>query len=199
MSANKDVVSAQTVEDEVTEDSVYSKHSKLLLTDAVEYFKTLLKENNLIISQCSNSISHEAMLMDEEIYKLTVDMLAEKNLVTDEELIHVNEVSDEIVFESVEVDSSSEEKKSKMEHIPLDYKLKVVNMAKKHPTWSFKTLQSRGCGRLVKKEYLSRWEEDIKKGGTIFDKYAIIDSWTYDRFVEARQNYQQVTTNNLQQ
>ena len=42
-------------------------------------------------------------------------------------------------------------------------------------------------------------EGGYKKGGTIFDKYAINDSWTYDRFVEARQNYQQVTTRNLQQ
>ncbi|XP_029669749.1 uncharacterized protein LOC115239390 [Formica exsecta] len=36
-------------------------------------------------------------------------------------------------------------------------------------------------------------------GGSTSDKYSIIDSWTYDRFVEARQNFQQVTTRNLQQ
>ena len=28
-----------------------------------------------------------------------------------------------------------------------------------------------------KKEYLSKWKEDIKKGGTIFDKCVIIASW----------------------
>ncbi|GBL79501.1 hypothetical protein AVEN_92654-1 [Araneus ventricosus] len=39
----------------------------------------------------------------------------------------------------------------------------------------------------------------IKKGENLFDKYSILDSWTYDRFVEARENYQQVTTRNLQQ
>ncbi|GBO19182.1 hypothetical protein AVEN_38866-1 [Araneus ventricosus] len=50
-----------------------------------------------------------------------------------------------------------------------------------------------------KMEYLSKWEEEIKKGGNLFDKYSILDSWTYDRFVEARENYQQVTNRNLQQ
>lgn len=39
----------------------------------------------------------------------------------------------------------------------------------------------------------------MKRGGTSIDKYVVIDSWTYDRFVEARANYQQVTTRNLQQ
>lgn len=47
--------------------------------------------------------------------------------------------------------------------------------------------------------YLERWEEQIKKGGTSQEKFAIIDSWTYDRFKEARENLQQVTTRNLQQ
>jgi len=48
-------------------------------------------------------------------------------------------------------------------------------------------------------KHLHRWEEDIKRGGTTIDKYTIIDSWTHDRFMEARANYQQITTRNLQQ
>ncbi|GFY70869.1 HTH CENPB-type domain-containing protein [Trichonephila inaurata madagascariensis] len=200
MSVNKDIVTVQAV----AETSLYSENSKLRLTDAVEYFKTLLKRNNLITSKCSGSISHEAMLMGEELYNYAVDMLAEKNMIHDEELIHANEVCEEVFFESVEVDSSTdeyepEEKKRDIKHIPLDYKIKTVNMAKKHPTWSIKTLHSRGCGRLKKKEHLPKWEEDIIKGGNKFDKYALIDSWTYDRFVEARENFHQVTTRNLQQ
>ncbi|GFY63134.1 HTH CENPB-type domain-containing protein [Trichonephila inaurata madagascariensis] len=76
------------------------------------------------------------MLMGEEPYNYAVDMLAEKNMIHDEELIHANEVCEEVFFESVEVDSSSdeyetEEKKREIKHIPLDYKIKAVNMAKK--------------------------------------------------------------------
>ncbi|GFY79658.1 valine--tRNA ligase [Trichonephila inaurata madagascariensis] len=41
--------------------------------------------------------------------------------------------------------------------------------------------------------------EDIIKEGNKFDKYALIDSWTYDRFVDARENFHPVTTRNLQQ
>ncbi|GFX39878.1 HTH CENPB-type domain-containing protein [Trichonephila clavipes] len=75
-----------------------------------------------------------------------------KKMIHDEELTHANEVCEEVFFESVEVDSRSdvyepEEKKGDIKHIPLDYKIKAVNMAKKHRTWSIKTLHSRGCGR----------------------------------------------------
>ena len=49
------------------------------------------------------------MLMGGEIYNYTIDILAEKNMVIDEELIHANEECEEIVFESVEADSSSDE------------------------------------------------------------------------------------------
>lgn len=201
MSVNEDVAGAQVV----AEDSICSGNSKLRLTDAVEHFQTLLKENDLIFSKCSSSISNEAMLMGEEIYNFTIEMLAEKTIVFDDTLIHENEICEEVFFEPVEEDHSSDEyeprekQKRKTEHIPLDYKIKAVNIAKKHPNWSLETLKKNGCRRLQKKEYLSKWEEDIKKGGNTFDKYAIIDSWTYDRFVEARQNYQQVTTKNLQQ
>ncbi|PRD31968.1 UNVERIFIED_CONTAM: hypothetical protein NCL1_21863 [Trichonephila clavipes] len=63
MSVNKDIVTVQAV----AETSLNSENSKLRQTDAVEYFKTLLKRNNLITSKCSSSISHEAMLMGEEL------------------------------------------------------------------------------------------------------------------------------------
>lgn len=57
----------------------------------------------------------------------------------------------------------------------------------------------KGCSRLKRMKDLAKWKKHIKSGGTMIDKYAIIDSWTYDRFTEARQIYQQVTTRNLQQ
>ena len=37
------------------------------------------------------------------------------------------------------------EKRKEIELIPLNYKLKVVNMAKQNPTWSLKTLLCRRC------------------------------------------------------
>ncbi|GFU29017.1 HTH CENPB-type domain-containing protein [Trichonephila clavipes] len=48
-------------------------------------------------------------------------------------------------------------------------------------------------------DQLKIWEEKIRRGGSTKDKYTTIDKWTHDRFVEARQSNQQVTTRNLQQ
>ncbi|GBN35808.1 Valine--tRNA ligase, partial [Araneus ventricosus] len=204
MSMNYDTASVSEVEDGTTQESLYSEVSKLRLKDAVIYYQGLLAQNNLISSESSASISHEAMLMGEEIFQNTLDILAEKIIVSDEELIHENERCQEVLFEKVEGDVSSdeyepEEKKRYVEYISLDYKIKVVNIARAHPTWNLQSLQKNGCSHLKKMEYLSKWEEEIKKEGNLFDKYSILDSWTYDRFVEARENYQQVTTRNLQQ
>lgn len=83
--------------------------------------------------------------------------------------------------------------------IPLDIKIKVVALAKLHPTWNLKSLQSKGATTLLKrKDMLKRWEKDIEKGGTNRNKYAAINKWTYDRFVEARERAQHVTTTTLQ-
>lgn len=68
-----------------------------------------------------------------------------------------------------------------------------------HPKWTLQTLRQKGCSQLKRMDDLSRWERDIEKGGNVSDKYSIIDTWTYDCFIEARQNNQQVTTRNLQQ
>lgn len=205
MSGSEEIAGSSGLVEDITEDSLHSDKSKLLLKDAVTYFNALLVENDLITSEGSPSISHEAMLIAQKLYENVIDLMSENEIVIDEELLHENEVCEEVEFEENKKDDSSDEyeppeKKSKeLDYIPLEYKIKCINIAKAHPQWSLKALQSKGCHRLKKKEYLSRWEEEIKKGGSVFDKYSAIDSWTYDRFVEARDNFQQVTTRNVQQ
>ncbi|XP_023228981.1 uncharacterized protein LOC111629327 [Centruroides sculpturatus] len=153
MSVNEEIAKVSEAADEISQDSLYSEMSKLRLKDAVIYYESLLAENNLITSESSTSISREAMLMGEEIYERTMDMLAEKILVTDDELAHENENCDEEPFENVEDHSSSDEyepegkKKREVDHLSFDYKIKVVNIAKAHPTWNLQTLQKKGCSR----------------------------------------------------
>ncbi|KAL1488862.1 hypothetical protein ABEB36_014657 [Hypothenemus hampei] len=162
-------------------------------------------ENNLISVQSSSIISHEAMLIGQQLFENTLILLNENQFVIDDELLHEDEIGEETDFDITENNESSDEyepegKKSKLiEHIPLDYKIKAVNIAKAHPTWKLQTLQKNGCRRLTKKEQLVQWEKDVMNGGNTFDKYRIIDSWVYDRFVESRQDCQQVTTRKLQQ
>ncbi|GBM62035.1 hypothetical protein AVEN_220960-1 [Araneus ventricosus] len=91
MSMNYDTAIVSEVEDRTTQESIYSEVSKLRLKVAVIYYQGLLAQNHLISSESSASISHEAMLMGEEIFQNTLAILAEKIIVSDEELIHENE------------------------------------------------------------------------------------------------------------
>ncbi|GBN26448.1 hypothetical protein AVEN_71060-1 [Araneus ventricosus] len=98
MSMNYNTASVSEVEDGTTQESLYSEESKLRLKDAVIYYQGLLAQNNLISSESSASISHEAMLTGEEIFQNTLAILAEKIIVNDEELIHENERCQESYF-----------------------------------------------------------------------------------------------------
>lgn len=141
----------------IPEDSLHSEASKLLLKDAVVFFERLLAENDFIAPTSSTIISHDAMLMGREIFESTLQMLAEKVLISDEELIHMNEEVNDEAFEEVEGEYSSDEheppekKPRETEHYSIDYKIKCINIAKAHPTWSLKSLQRHGCHRLKKK------------------------------------------------
>ncbi|XP_049797011.1 uncharacterized protein LOC126213354 [Schistocerca nitens] len=142
------------------------------------------------------------MVIGEELYRATMEMLGEKILIIDKDLIHFDEVNQ---FCEVEENSSDTEdyepaeKASKGDYVLFETKIKVVKLAKGHPKWSLRTLQIKGARSLTRKDKWKRWEENIKPGGSTIDKYSIIDSWIYDCFVESCQNYQQVTTRNLQQ
>jgi len=66
---------------------IFSEESKLRLKDALVHYEELLAENNLIASTSSATISDEIMLIGKELYDNTLEILDEKKLVTDEELI----------------------------------------------------------------------------------------------------------------
>ncbi|KAJ8960708.1 hypothetical protein NQ314_006019 [Rhamnusium bicolor] len=192
------------LESDTEENSAYSEESKQHLTDAIISCEELLLENKFITSASSSAISSEIILKEEELYHDTVEILDEKQFLITEELILFHEHDEEDGFTNISEDESQDEyepeqkRKKEMEYIPLDYKIKVVNLAKQYPKWGLRSLQRKGCSRLKNMTDLKRWEKDIKCGGTTIDKYAIIDSWTYNRFVEARQADQQVTSRNLQ-
>ncbi|GBN77990.1 hypothetical protein AVEN_96111-1 [Araneus ventricosus] len=95
MSMNYNTASVSEVKDATTQE--YSEVSKLRLKDAVIYYQGLLAQNNLISSESSASISHEAMWMGEEIFQNTLVILAEK-IMSDGELIHENERCQESYF-----------------------------------------------------------------------------------------------------
>lgn len=189
------------------EDSSQSKDSRVLMRDALEYYEQILAENNLIEPTPSATITEQPMLLAEDLFQYTVQALQEKKFVSFHELVAFDEPNEENLFE--EVVPSSEESSDNYsppmkiskpnDNIPLDYKRKVLRIAAAHPSWSLAVLKKNGCSRLKRMEELPKWLKHVKSGGTTSEKYATIDSWTYDRFDEARKNNHQVTTRNLQQ
>ncbi|KAK2575623.1 hypothetical protein KPH14_011886 [Odynerus spinipes] len=139
--------SSTTADDECHEDSMHNAVAKHLLKDVFVYCDSLLQEADLIDTESSATISADAMAIGEELYQSTVEMLGEKVLVTDQDLIHFDEVEEEGLFREVEGDFSDDEdyepaeKKAKPGYVPLETKIKVVRLAKEHPTWNLQTLQ----------------------------------------------------------
>ncbi|XP_049769924.1 uncharacterized protein LOC126108656 [Schistocerca cancellata] len=192
----------RTADEKCHEYSVHSAVAKRQLKDVFIYCDTLLQEANIVDTEASATISADSMVIGEELYRATMEMLGEKILIIDNNLIHFDEVDQ---FCEVEENSSDiedyepVEKASKGDYIPLETKIKVVKLVEGYPKWSLRTLQIKGSRSLTRKDELKIWEENIKPGGSTIDKYSIIDSWIYDCFVESCQNYQQVTARNLQQ
>lgn len=210
-----EVPGPSTAEDSVPDvDAQETKASKVRIKSAYVYCGQLLEENDQMSTETPTAIEQESIEIGKEMYQSIRDVIAEKTLVTEDELIAFDEIPEEGLWEEVEESVTDESQpldeaddyeppekmpKAEKDFIPLDYKIKVVNLAKANPGWSLQSLQRRGAHRLKKKSDLQRWEEQIRKGGTTKDKYNTIDSWVNDRFTEARQCNQQVTTRNLQQ
>ena len=141
-----DVQGPLTAQESVcSEENVRSDVAKLQLKDAVVYYEQLLVQDDMIALHASAVINNEAILMGEEIYHRTIEMLNEMKLTECEELLMKGELDEESAFEEIGGSSSSEdyhpqEKRIKPERISLEYKIKVVNIAKAHPGWTLKNL-----------------------------------------------------------
>jgi hypothetical protein len=200
--------SVQHEEDVICADSLQSESSKEMLKTAMDYMLHLLAEDNMISSESAAVITQQHIQLAHKIREKIMDVLSEHSLMSFDELISSeeyeggeNEEVEDVVSSEGDSDCGLYELNSQddADYVPLDYKIMVVNLAKAHPKWKLKSLQSKGAHRLKYMRDLKIWDEHIKSGGTRKDKCNTIDSWTYDRFVEARRSCQQVTTRNLQQ
>ncbi|KYM98426.1 hypothetical protein ALC62_10866 [Cyphomyrmex costatus] len=191
---------------EIEERSFSNENFKGEFTNALLAAESIYKERNLLTNKPPKKISSVSLAMAEQISKATLNVLNECIVIADEELILFDESDDEGNFKECTDDPKldgdyipEDYKEFSAEYIPLEYKEKIVALAQAHPKWSLTTLQRCGAHRLKHKAYLQRWKEDIKKGGTRFDKLGKIDSETFERFGEARRCLEQVTTRTLQQ
>lgn len=83
------------------------------------------------------------------------------------------------------------------ERIPLDYKIKICDIHREHPNWKLPTIQKNGGSKLTRMDELTRWKKEIEEGGTVFDKYAAINKYTLEQFLESRKSKKPVYTRNL--
>lgn len=83
------------------------------------------------------------------------------------------------------------------DYIPINYKIKVINLVRENPNWKIASIRAFGGSRLTRLDQLTRWKKDIASGGTKIDKYSVIDKWVFDRFKERRENGIPVHTRDL--
>ncbi|KAF7994912.1 hypothetical protein HCN44_004384 [Aphidius gifuensis] len=97
-------------------------------------------------------------------------------------------------------ESKSSKSPKQREFIPLDMKIKIVNMAKKHPEWSIKTLQEKtGCPLIERRQQLNLWNEHIQAGGSQKERNQKIFKWIYEKCIEKKKqnNKTKITTNEI--
>ncbi|CAG7825959.1 unnamed protein product [Allacma fusca] len=72
-------------------------------------------------------------------------------------------------------------------YVPFETKVKLVKLIEKNPNWKFKTLRSK-CSAFKQPCYKQRWIDQVKNGGSRYDKLVEIDAYVYGRFKEARED-----------
>ncbi|KAI4476602.1 hypothetical protein M0802_014854 [Mischocyttarus mexicanus] len=108
--------------------------SKLELKGAIEYALNLLIKDNLVTTEIPSTITVSMIKIEEKIYRLTVKMSSDYIFVSDEELIHINEVDKENVLNKGKENSSENYEQSvKLRDnyaiVPFKAKLKVITLA----------------------------------------------------------------------
>ncbi|CAL8127138.1 unnamed protein product [Orchesella dallaii] len=79
----------------------------------------------------------------------------------------------------------------------LERKKQILKLIREHPRWDIKTLQRNGAKEYKHTYYRKRWEDQVRRGGTRYEKLKFIDEYTYERFTEARNDFKCIKESNL--
>jgi len=199
------------------------------IRDGLHVCLQILEKMQIIKGSASESISHKAITLGERFAIVIIETLKEWDFNEEEELFLPEEdiPGEDVTGEQSHASSSSSPektsvvslttsstsqttdhseddfeplcKKQKSDYIPLETKIKILNMVREHPKWSLKTVQKHGGSALKNKSDLKKWKDQIEKGYGAKEKYEMINKWTFDRFVEARQQMQPISTKIIQQ
>lgn len=169
------------------------------LADAIFHLRQLMLEANFITDTVSAKVSKQSVLIAREMFKRFMDMFGD---IAEEEVLNVNCTT--ILSPKIEIitpESGIRDKTTSpvRNKIPYAVKAKAVKLAEQHPRWSINTLRKNSTRFLKDRSQLARWKLHIQKGGTRYDKLAVINKDVHDRYLEARDQNILVTTPLLKQ
>jgi len=90
--------------------------------------------------------------------------------------------------EGLKDDLGNEVRVDTTDNCTLEKKKKILKLIEKNPNWKLKTIQRHGGKEFKHNYYKSRWEAQVKSGGTQYEKYSYIDNFVYSKYKEARKN-----------
>jgi len=91
----------ENVEEETDIRSLHDENCKGELTNALKYCNSLLQEKDLLTENPPEKISSVSMAMGEVIHDTIINILGERKVVTEEELILFEESDSEEMYEEV--------------------------------------------------------------------------------------------------
>ncbi|XP_046750190.1 uncharacterized protein LOC124413557 [Diprion similis] len=163
------------------------------LADGMFHLRQLMLDAKFITDTVSVKISKRSVLIGREMFKRFMDMFGD---IEDQEVMEFEEDSVETkpkIMQNINAPlAGNTEEKVTRNKIPFDVKARAVELAQLHPRWSINTLRKRSTRLLKDRSQLARWKIHIERGGTRYDKLAVINKNVYDRFVEAK-NHRKVT------
>lgn len=193
-------------------------YDKQDITDGMHVCFQILKKMKILNDAASESMSPKASILGEKFAQCIVKTLGENCFTEEDELflpdeevpltnavVESQDSTSSSIFSDTATSQSSEEEYTPMEtsrtkhFVPIDTKIKILKMVRDHPNWSLRTIQQKGGTALKNKTDLKKWQQQIEQGGGKKEKYFMINKWTYDRFVEARDLMRPVSTRILQQ
>ncbi|XP_044005470.1 uncharacterized protein LOC122850377 [Aphidius gifuensis] len=83
---------------------------------------------------------------------------------------------------------SNSRKPSKKELIPYDKKLRIAQMIENHPTWSMQKIKELNDVHHVSSGQIEIWAEQVKKGGSFYDKINQINNWVFAKCLDCQKN-----------
>jgi hypothetical protein len=107
-------------------------------------------------------------------------------------MVHVDLEEREIEKDEAWVDEKEVKVSKPGQHIPIEKKMKILKLIAENPGWSLRTIQKKGGAAFRAWNYKKKWEEQVRRGGTLPEKYKKIDTFVKERFVESRRKYKMI-------